>query len=169
MTDHAARLDYMATMDMDQFMDYPVKDFLLVLRAISAQRFGRLFEKYLVYKGYFSKSLSGIGDAHDPETNTAVEIKSSMPRPGQQFNFVQIRPHEVCDLALFAINTDGSVSHWRVPHGEVLALVSTFGTSAHGMMDKDDPRQEYALRFKPGSDIAKLMDKRYTAQIELED
>ena len=151
----------MATLDVDKFMDYPLRDFLLILRAISAQRFGRLFQKYLIHKGYFEDTDSGIGDAFDPDTQTNVEIKVSLPRAGKPFNFVQIRPHETCDLVLFGVDCDGKIHHWRVAHESVQSLVSLFGTSAHGKLDRNDERQEYALRFKPESDLGKYMDKLF--------
>jgi hypothetical protein len=132
---------------------------------ISGQSFGLLIEKYIhnsKLNSKYNSSSDCIGDLNIDGIN--YEIKASNGgKEHNKFNYVQIRPHHLCNYILTAYflsveNVDqlGELFIFKLTSTEMKNMILKHGHYAHGTKLKNgkidfNNGKEYALRIKYGS------------------
>jgi hypothetical protein len=145
---------------------------LLLLRYYSnSQSGGIIFEKIFIKKYGFTKTpKDSVGDIIN-DKKEICELKYSGFVKKQQFNFVQLRPHQHNIISyyylvvynIFELDL-GKTYIFKIPSKIIEELIIKYGSYAHGSkkingdISKDNFKNfEYALRPKIGSDLWKNM------------
>ena len=136
-----------------------------VINNISSQQYGPMLEKYIISKCKYSKNKpeNCTGDCINKE-GINVEIKVSLGGAKHiKFNYVQIRPFHACDIYILTayhlcndnVDTGGELYIFSVPKEELIKLIVSYGSYAHGTIKElgkiteesmINTNKEYSLR-----------------------
>lgn len=131
--------------------------------------FGSLIERYILQKFQMKRNVPSENNGDVQYNGTNYEIKSSLGgKKNEQFNFVQLRPNNLCDYLLFAyhlsvnnIDSKGELYIFKLSREQMKQFILKYGTYAHGTRSKNGPItnedldntsnvKEYVLRPKYG-------------------
>jgi len=142
-----------------------IKDALIYckINKLSGPKMGCLIEKYILNKYKIKKNKAKLCNGDFSVNNNNIELKVSLGgNLNNKFNFVQLRPsHNVNTYILICyyinisnININGEEYIFYIPKNNMIELIKSNGTYAHGTIKKlgkiNDilDNVEYALRTK---------------------
>lgn len=139
--------------DKEFGFELKVKHFLkLMFVHFTSQSYGARIENRLS-KEYNLTKVPSSKDEGDATTSNgkSVEIKISFKNSSNDFSFVQIRPHQQCDLYLLqAINPDEDFKQYSflITSKNIGAVLNKFKASnCHGVSNKKKDTSQEELRF----------------------
>lgn len=140
--------------DLQTLADFEnAEEFFQSIAYMTAQAKATRAEEYFIHKlGQIKVSASDdCGDGFDESTGFYYEYKISTTNKNQKINAVQIRLWQKIDFYILAYIDEDEFRNskiYLIPHEDMIDLVETFGSAAHGTTTANVSNQhvEFALR-----------------------